>query len=64
MSFQGSGGQQDLQSNSGKFPENMTREFNSIKRGQSVIFRDIKVKIAGTDSKPRILPATVTVRIK
>tara|TARA_B100000902_G_C27296239_1_gene910107 strand:- start:220 stop:1797 length:1578 start_codon:yes stop_codon:yes gene_type:complete len=64
MSYQGSGGQQDMDSKSGEWPAAIKRQFGSIKRGQSVIFRDIKVQIAGTNSKPRTLPATVTIKIK
>tara|TARA_B100000965_G_scaffold405357_1_gene439126 strand:- start:10 stop:1671 length:1662 start_codon:yes stop_codon:yes gene_type:complete len=64
MSYPGAGGQQDLASNSGQWTTAISKEFNSIKRGQSILIRDIKVQIAGTNSKPRTLPATVTVRIK
>ena len=64
MSYPGSGGQQDMQATGGEWSAKIKKEFGSIKRGQSVIFRDIKVQIAGTKSKPRTLPATVTVKIK
>ena len=64
MSYPGAGGQQDLPSNSGQWTSAISKEFNSIKRGQSILIRDIKVQISGTNSKPRTLPATVTVRIK
>ena len=67
MSYPGSGGQQDMQggAKAGEWTDKIKKEFGSIKRGQSIIFRDIKVQIAGANSsKPRILPATVTIKIK
>jgi len=65
MSYPGSGGQQDMMSKGGEWSASIQKEFGSIKRGQSIIFRDIKVKIAGAkEMKPRTLPATVTVKVK
>ena len=65
MSYPGSGGQQDMMSKGGEWSAAIQKEFGSIKRGQSIIFRDIKVQIAGAKNmKPRTLPATVTVKIK
>tara|TARA_A100001011_G_scaffold399880_1_gene510742 strand:+ start:2393 stop:4033 length:1641 start_codon:yes stop_codon:yes gene_type:complete len=65
MSYPGAGGQQDMMSKGGQWSPSIQKEFGSIKRGQSIIFRDIKVQIAGAKNmKPRTLPATVTVKIK
>jgi len=65
MSYPGAGGQQDMMAKGGQWSPSIQKEFGSIKRGQSIIFRDIKVQIAGAkDMKPRTLPATVTVKIK
>ena len=65
MSYPGAGGQQDMMAKGGQWSPSIQKEFGSIKRGQSIIFRDIKVQIAGAKNmKPRTLPATVTVKIK
>tara|TARA_Y100001968_G_scaffold328897_1_gene376994 strand:+ start:2912 stop:4552 length:1641 start_codon:yes stop_codon:yes gene_type:complete len=65
MSYPGAGGQQDLKVTGGQFPANVKKEFGSIKRGQTIIFRDIKYQIAGVKGqKPKSMKGTVSVKVK
>ena len=65
MSYPGAGGQQDLKVSGGQFPENVKKEFGSIKRGQTINFRDIKYQIAGIKGqKPKSMKGIVSIKVK
>jgi len=65
MSYPGAGGQQDLKITGGQFPANVKKEFGSIKRGQTIIFRDIKYQIAGIKGqKAKSMTGIVSVKVK
>jgi len=65
MSYPGAGGQQDLKISGGQFPENVKKEFGSIKRGQTINFRDIKYQIAGIKGqKPKSMKGIVSIKVK
>ena len=65
MSYPGAGGQQDLKVTGGQFPDNVKKEFGSIKRGQTINFRDIKYQIAGIKGqKPKSMKGIVSIKVK
>ena len=65
MSYPGAGGQQDLKVSGGQFPDNVKKEFGSIKRGQTINFRDIKYQIAGIKGqKPKSMKGIVSIKVK
>ena len=65
MSYMGSGGEKTMEGVGGQWTTLIKQEFNSIKPGQQIIFRDIKYKIAGVKGqKPQTMPGVVTVKIK
>ncbi len=65
MSYPGASGAQDITVQGRKFTDLIKKEFKSIKRGQTIIFRDIKYVISGIKGqKPKSMQQTVSIKIK
>jgi len=59
MSYPGASGAQDITVQGRKFTDLIKKEFKSIKRGQTIIFRDIKYVISGIKGqKPKSMQQT------
>jgi len=65
MTYPGASGMQDLPVKGRKFTDQIKKEFKSIKRGQTIIFNNIKYVIAGVEGqRPKSMQQTVSIKIK
>jgi len=64
MTYQGSGGAQNMEIQGNRFEGQVKTQLSNIKRGQLVVFRDIKYKIVGSKAPPAFMPGNVTIKVK
>ncbi len=64
MTYQGSGGAQNMEIQGNRFEGQVKTQLSNIKRGQLVVFRDIKYKIVGSKAPPAFMPGSITIKVK